>query len=88
MALPGGTAYNNPIIFERMVHSMKKLAALLISLVVCLSVLTAPVQAQGCDANGSGPEYGYVLGDDERNTELDDLVMPLDDFPMPELIDG
>jgi len=67
-----------------MVHSMKKLAALLMSLVVCLSVLTTPVQALGCDANGSGLECSSSLGDDGGTTDPGDLAMPLDDFPAPD----
>lgn len=67
---------------------MKKLAALLMSLVLCLSVLVTPIQARCCDANGSGPEYSDTLDEHGEDAGLDDLLMPLDDFPDPEFIDG
>lgn len=67
---------------------MKKLTALLMSLVLCLSVLVTPIQAQCCDANDSGSEYRDALDENREDTGLDDLIMPLDDFPNPEFIDG
>ena len=84
MAIGYGSAYNGIIFNERMVHTMKKFEVLLLSLMLCLSVLSVPIDVQGNKKNR--PEFGcrtLVSDDTPAAYEPNNIIMPLDDLPDP-----
>lgn len=60
---------------------MKKFSALLLALLLSVSVLVAPVQAQCCEVNTPGTEDVSPESGDTDTTNYDDLIMTLEDWP-------
>ena len=63
-----------------MIPVLKKLASLLLSLLICLSLL--PAQAGAADAPENDPPVQIEAAEPDRPGDPDELVMPLEmEFP-------